>query len=114
MINNYTNKNIKYLREKNNLSQLELSNKLNIDQSTLAKWENNSRQITLEWAIKISKHFHIDVGSFIQFDLSELESNNLVDLKLVNKYKNLSTKDKELVINIIDTRLKQKEDSEGN
>ena len=27
---------------------------LNIDQSTLAKWENGTRQITLDWAIKIA------------------------------------------------------------
>ena len=43
---NFTNINVKFLREQKNISQAKLSEDLNIDQSTLAKWENNTRQIT--------------------------------------------------------------------
>lgn len=71
MINNknYTNRNVKYLREKNNISQSKMSKDLNIDQSTLAKWENETRQITLDWAIKIANYFDVSVGDFISKDL---------------------------------------------
>ena len=41
---NYTNTNVKYLREKKGISQTKLARDLNIDTSTLAKWENNTRQ----------------------------------------------------------------------
>ena len=65
---NYTNSNVKFLREFNNVSQSKMSKDLNIDQSTLAKWENGTRQITLEWAIKIADYFDISIGDFISKD----------------------------------------------
>lgn len=70
-INNYTNKNVKYLRIKKKLSQEKLSNDLNINQATLAKWESNSRKITLDWAITISEYFDVFIGDFISQDLSK-------------------------------------------
>ncbi|MBE6156958.1 MAG: helix-turn-helix transcriptional regulator [Firmicutes bacterium] len=71
MVNNenFTNKNVKYLRETNNIPQSKLAKDLKIDQSTLAKWENSTRQITLDWAIKISDYFKIGIGDFISKDL---------------------------------------------
>ena len=65
---NFTNKNVKYLRETNHISQSKMAKDLNIDQSTLAKWENSTRQITLDWAIKIANYFDISVGDFISKD----------------------------------------------
>ena len=67
--NNYTNINVRFLRELNNISQAKMSKDLDIDQSTLAKWENGTRQITLEWALKLSDYFNVDVGTFIADDL---------------------------------------------
>ncbi len=72
MINkNYTNLNVKFLREKKNISQEKMSKELNINQATLAKWESNSRKITLEWAIKLANYFNIPVGDFISKNLKE-------------------------------------------
>lgn len=65
---NFTNRNVKFLRESKNISQAKMSKDLKIDQSTLAKWENGTRQITLEWAIKISDYFNIFIGDFISKD----------------------------------------------
>ncbi len=90
---NFTNNNIKYLRDKQRISQLELAEELNIDQSTLAKWENNTRQITLEWSIKIANYFNIDVGDFISKDLRNEEFAN----KLVNSRQILFDKSKDLL-----------------
>ncbi len=67
--NNYTNINVRFLRELNNISQAKMSKDLDIDQSTLAKWENGTRQITLEWALKLSNYFNVDIGTFISEDL---------------------------------------------
>lgn len=70
MINqNFTNSNVKYLREKNKILQEKMAKDLNINQSTLAKWENNTRKITLEWALRLSNYFSIEVGDFISKDL---------------------------------------------
>lgn len=65
---NYTNKNVKYLREYKQVPQNKMSKELNIDQSTLAKWENGTRQITLDWAIKLADYFDVPVGDFISKD----------------------------------------------
>ncbi len=66
---NFTNANIKFLREKKMISQERLSKDLKINQSTLAKWENNTRKITLDWAIRLADYFNIPVGDFISKDL---------------------------------------------
>lgn len=66
---NFTNANIKFLREKKMISQERLSKDLKINQSTLAKWENNTRKITLDWAIRLADYFNIPVGDFISKNL---------------------------------------------
>ena len=66
---NYTNSNVKYLRESKNIPQKEMAKQLKIDQSTLAKWENNTRQITIEWCFKLAEYFNVFVGDFISKDL---------------------------------------------
>lgn len=68
---NHTNKNVKFLREHKKITQEKMADDLNIDQSTLAKWEKNSRKITLEWALKISDYFNINIGDFITKDLQK-------------------------------------------
>ena len=69
--NNFTNSNVKYLREKKKISQEKMSKELKINQATLAKWESNTRKITLEWAIKLSNYFNITIGDFISKDLKK-------------------------------------------
>ncbi len=69
--NNFTNSNVKYLREKKKISQEKMSKELKINQATLAKWESNTRKITLEWAIKLSNYFNIPIGDFISKDLKK-------------------------------------------
>lgn len=78
---NYTNTNVKYLREKKGISQTRLARDLNIDTSTLTKWENNTRQITLEWAIKLANYFDMDVGSFISVN----QTNNTSSSTSINE-----------------------------
>ena len=83
---NYTNTNVKYLREKKGISQTKLAKDLNIDTSTLAKWENNTRQITLEWAIKLANYFDMDVGSFISINQIANTSSRIANKE---EYKNI-------------------------
>lgn len=108
MVNNenFTNKNVKYLREINNIPQSKMAKDLKIDQSTLAKWENNTRQITLDWAIKISEYFKIEIGDFISKDLHIETSSHIPsteeDLKKVLKEKGLLDNEGNLDIEKID------------
>lgn len=73
---NYTNKNVKFLREHKKITQEKMADDLGIDQSTLAKWENNSRKITLDWALNISDYFKINIGDFIAKDLQKIIYSN--------------------------------------
>lgn len=89
---NYTNINVKYLREKKGISQTKLAKDLNIDTSTLAKWENNTRQITLEWAIKLANYFDMNVGNFIsvnQMNNTSSKINNDEEYKKILREKGL-------------------------
>ena len=106
---NYTNINVKYLREKRGISQTKLAKDLNIDTSTLAKWENNTRQITLEWAIKLANYFDMDVGNFISVNqitntssknVSKEEYKNILKEKgLINDDDNITEEDAKKLIN---------------
>ncbi len=105
---NYTNINVKYLREKKGISQTKLAKDLNINTSTLAKWENNTRQITLEWAIKLANYFDMDVGNFISVNqitntssknVSKEEYKNILKEKgLINDDDNITEEDAKKLI----------------
>ena len=109
---NYTNTNVKYLREKKGISQTRLSKDLNIDPSTLAKWENGSRQITLDWAINIANYFNINVGDFISKNLiiddSSLQKNTknykqiLKSKGLMDENENIDEENLNKVLKIVD------------
>lgn len=66
---NYICTNIRYLRNLNKIKQGKMANDLNIDQSTIAKWETGDRQPNLGWISKICDYFHILIGDFITKDL---------------------------------------------
>lgn len=66
---NFTGTNLRFLRESFNIRPAKMARDLKIDQSTLTKWENLQRNITIDWAIKISNYFQIAVGDFITTDL---------------------------------------------
>ena len=104
--NNYTNINVKYLRERKGIPQGELAEALDIDQSTLAKWEAGTRKITLEWSMKIAEYFNVFIGDFISTDLKnneEFQKESELDKILFSKAKELSEEDKKVVINVINS-----------
>ncbi len=52
---------IKQLREENNWTQLELSQKMNCAMSSIAMYENNNRKPSLEVLIKLSEIFNCSI-----------------------------------------------------
>ena len=52
-------KNLKSLRIEHNLSQTQVGNKLGVTQSTIAKWESNEREPSLEMLVQIANIFNI-------------------------------------------------------
>lgn len=106
---NFTNINLKYLREKKGISQTKLAKDLKIDTSTIAKWENNTRQITLEWAIKLANYFNIDVGTFIsvnQINNTSSKINNDEEYKRILREKGLMDENENIDEENLDKLLK--------
>lgn len=81
---------IRILRKENRLSQLELSNKLNINVDHLSRIENGNKGMSLDLLTEFSKCFSVstdyilfgskqsteeikEIISFIQFQLKEIE-----------------------------------------
>lgn len=55
---------LKFLREQANLSQKQLSNYLNIDQSYLSKIESNERAVTVELLDKLAILYGVELSDF--------------------------------------------------
>lgn len=62
-------KNLKYLRTKNAMSQHDLSKKINYNQTTIARWENNERKPTMKAIVTIANLFNVEIGDLLTIDL---------------------------------------------
>lgn len=73
-MSNYFSKNLKYIREKRKLSQNKLAEMIGVNQTTVARWEDDNRTPNLDNAIDVSKVLNIPLPELIGKDLSK--SNN--------------------------------------
>ncbi len=116
---NFLSTNIKFLRQKNNLTQEDISKIVNKSRVLVSQWEADERDITTEDIIKLSDYFNVSMDTLVGKDLRIKD--NVIDDEysvLFDKYKTLSKDDKELIKNIIETRRKQideqlSEDNQG-
>ena len=53
---------IKLIRKRNNLTQVQLADKLDLKQSTIGRYENNSITPSFLVLMRISKRFGVDIG----------------------------------------------------
>lgn len=65
----FLNNNIKYLRNKNGLSQQGLADKIGIDRSTVSRIENNEIETTIDNAIKIAEALNVPLYDLVGRDL---------------------------------------------
>ena len=65
------NNNVKYLRKRNNITQLELSKKLNISKMSLSNFEGGSVNTSLKVLDKLHQIFGISIDDLIYKDLSK-------------------------------------------
>ncbi len=61
--------NLKYLREKKGLSQNKLAEMIGVNQTTIARWEDDNRIPTISNAVDISKALNISLTELITSDL---------------------------------------------
>lgn len=77
---NYFSINLKFIREKKGLSQNKLASMIGVNQTTIARWEDNNRTPSIDNAI--------DVSNVLNVPLSELLNR---DLRLQKKVKSVSS-----------------------
>lgn len=105
----FFNKNLKFIRQSKGISQQELADKLNIDRSTISRWENDEMDITIGNAIKISNFFNVPMEDFAAKDLTETNNRTFDELEILfSKNKDLLTsEDKEYIKFIIEKRKRE-------
>ena len=83
----YFSKNLTYLRKLKNISRSELASKINVNQSTISRWENEDMGVTVNNAYDVATFFNISVADLTGKDLTvENDVYDETDV-LFNKYK---------------------------
>ena len=105
---NYLSKNIKFLRQKNGLTQEELAKIVEKSRVLISQWESDDREITTEDIIKLSDYFNVPMDSLVGKDLRN-QSDSLDELDILfDKNKDILTEaDKNIMKAIITERRKQ-------
>ena len=86
-------KNLKYLRENKGISKSELSKKINVNQSTLSRWENEEMGATVDNALDVANFFNVSmadlVGKDLTFDNAEYIDiqNNVIQIPVLGTIK---------------------------
>ncbi|MCM1494707.1 MAG: helix-turn-helix domain-containing protein [Bacteroides sp.] len=101
-------KQIKELRKSKHLTQTELSEYLNVGQSTLANFENGKRIIPVDIIIKLANYFNVTTDYLLGLSpaLSSFSTQEPVhgeqlsedESKLLNTYRSLGADEKQIVL----------------
>lgn len=89
-MNNYFSTNLKFIRENLGLSQSALAKKIGVNQTTIARWEDDNRTPTIDNALDVSEVLNVPLPELLGIDLrigkKEVENNEYDD-----KLKKLAT-----------------------
>jgi len=114
-MDNYFSKNLKYLRENNGLSKSELATKLNLNQSTISRWENGDMGANVDNAYDVANYFGVSISDLLSKDLSTNNYKMFDNLELLfSKNKDILTEDdKEYIRFIVEKRKKEIDKEKG-
>ncbi len=105
---NFFSKNLQFLRKEKHLTQSELANKINVDQTTIGRWEDGNREPTIGNVANIAEVFNVSIPDLLDKDLSKEDNTYDETDILFDKYKNvLSESDKNIIKTIIEERKKE-------
>lgn len=106
----YFGPNLKFIREKRNISQTKMAEIVNVNQTTIARWEDENRIPTIEKAIEVSEALKIPLKDLIGSDMRALSKSNILPRNEIEEVKekimNLKEFDdnsKKSLISLIDT-----------
>ncbi len=70
-IKNYITSNLKYIRKKLKLSQNKFGKLLNVNQTTIARWEDENRKPSIDKSIEISAILNISLDELTGIDFNK-------------------------------------------
>lgn len=81
---NFFSKNLKFMREKKGLSQTKLAEKIGVNQTTIARWEDDNRVPTIDNAVDVANALNIPLPDLLGKDLmlNNDNSKNVYDEKI--------------------------------
>ena len=105
---NFLSTNIKFLRQRNNLTQEDMGKIVGKSRVLVSQWESDEREITTEDIIKLSDYFNIPMDSLVGKDL-RIKENTFDETEILfDKYKqHLSYKDKMIIKTILEETKKE-------
>lgn len=71
--------NLKYLREKRGLSQNKLAEKIGVNQTTIARWEDDNRIPTIDNAVDVASALNVPLTALIGKDL-RFDNGEIIDV----------------------------------
>lgn len=77
MLESYFNKNVRYIRSLKNMTQKELADQLNVDRSTISKWEKGTINATIGNALEVSKVLNVPIELLLSKDLSKYSTDEI-------------------------------------
>ena len=77
MLESYFNKNVRYIRSLKNMTQKELADQLNVDRSTISKWEKGTISATIGNALEVSKVLNVPIELLLSKDLSKYSTDEI-------------------------------------
>lgn len=86
-------KNLKYLRDKKNLTQTYLANVLKVSRGTIAMWETKRREPDLRTLVDIADYFQVSLDDLILRDLTPPEPICIKNIKFLCKKHDMTQED---------------------
>lgn len=111
----FFNKNLKFIRTQKGISQQELADRLNLDRSTISRWENDEMDVTVSNAVQVADYFNIPIEDFTGKDLTIEQNQTFDELEILfNKNKDILTEDDRETIRFIVEKRKKDIDKQRN
>ena len=110
----YFGSRLKYLRKQEDITQEQLAKSLGVAKSTISMYENGRREPDFEAIEAISDFFNVNMRTF--FPDGKVEESTLISGDELNKseqyllslFRKIPTKDKEMVIQMVEAALKSR------
>ena len=98
---NYFSKNLKFIREEKKLSQNKLAEMIGVNQTTVARWEDDNRTPNLDNAIDVANVLNIPLPDLVGKDLSNPNNSHIIpktdsDFKKILRDKGLITENENI------------------